>query len=46
VEETVRDTWGWLLSVDRRPPRNEEAPDTGLDPAKERAALAAWHGRP
>ena len=46
VEDTVRDTWGWLLSVDRRPPRNEEAPDTGLDPAKERAALAAWHGRP
>jgi len=46
VKETVRDTWGWLLSVDRRPPRNEEAPDTGLDPAKERAALAAWHGRP
>ena len=44
VEETVRDTWDWLLSIDRRPPRNEEAPDTGLDPAKERAALAAWHG--
>jgi len=43
VEETVRDTWDWLLSVGRRPPQNEEAAETGLDPAKERAALAAWH---
>ena len=46
VEETVRDTWDWLLAIDKRPPRGDEAADTGLDPAKERAVLAAWHGRP
>jgi 2'-hydroxyisoflavone reductase len=42
VEETVRDTWDWLLSIDKRPPVKEDA-DPGLDPAKEQAALAAWH---
>ena len=40
LEETVQDTWQWLLSIDKRPPVKDGAP--GLDPAREEAALAAW----
>ena len=42
VEETVRDTWEWLVGAGRQAPRNQNAA-TGLDPERERAALAAWH---
>jgi nucleoside-diphosphate-sugar epimerase len=45
VAETVRDTWAWLLSVDKRPPRRSDLPPTGVDPDTERATLAAWHAR-
>ena len=41
VDETVADTWEWLLSVGKEPPLAEQAAP-GLDAAKERAALAAW----
>jgi len=41
VEETVRDTWEWLVSISRRPPLKEYAA-TGVDAARERAVLAAW----
>lgn len=45
VAETVRDTWEWL----RRIPEDERtygsAIPHGLDPAKERAILAAWDAR-
>ena len=42
VEETVRDTWEWLVAIGHQPPDDENAA-AGLDPGKERAALAAWH---
>jgi 2'-hydroxyisoflavone reductase len=42
VEETARDTWEWLLSIGKQRPLKEDA-DPGLDPAKERAVLDAWH---
>ena len=46
VEETVRDTWAWLRSLgETPPPLRPDLPAPGLDPAKERAALAAWHAR-
>jgi hypothetical protein len=38
VEDTVADTWSWLLSINKRPTLSENAA-TGLDPEKERAAL-------
>jgi nucleoside-diphosphate-sugar epimerase len=41
VEETVRDTWEWLVSIGRRPPLKEYAA-SGVDEASERAVLAAW----
>jgi 2'-hydroxyisoflavone reductase len=40
--DTVSDTWKWLESIEKRPPLSENAAP-GLDAAKERAALAAWH---
>ena len=43
LAETVGDTWAWLLSVDRKPMLRDDLPAHGLTPAKERAALAAWH---
>lgn len=46
VEETVRDTWEWLVAVGRRPPLRPDRDPPGLDPEKERAALAAWAARP
>jgi 2'-hydroxyisoflavone reductase len=45
VEETVADTWEWLLSTGKRPPLAEHAAP-GLDAAKERAALVAWQEQP
>jgi 2'-hydroxyisoflavone reductase len=41
VEETVADTWEWLLSIDREPPL-KDGDTPGLDAAKEAAVLAAW----
>jgi 2'-hydroxyisoflavone reductase len=38
VEETVADTWEWLLSIGKQPPLAEHA-TTGLEVAKERAVL-------
>ena len=43
VQETVRDTWAWLESVDHRPRVRPDLPPLGLDPVKERRVLAAWH---
>jgi nucleoside-diphosphate-sugar epimerase len=40
LEETVGDTWEWLESIGRRPPLRSDRDPPGLDPAKERAALA------
>jgi nucleoside-diphosphate-sugar epimerase len=45
LAETVGDTWAWLLSVDKQPALRDDLPPHGLAPAKERAALAAWHSR-
>jgi len=45
VEETVADTWAWLSDLDGEPPLRTDLPPPGLDAAKERAALAAWHAR-
>jgi 2'-hydroxyisoflavone reductase len=44
ASETVRDTWAWLESTGRRPRLRDDLPPVGLDPEKERDALAAWHG--
>ena len=44
IEETVADTWDWLLSVGKQPPGSDR-PEPGLDPDKERAALAAWRAK-
>jgi 2'-hydroxyisoflavone reductase len=41
IEETVADTWEWLVSTGKDPPLSENAAP-GLDAEKERAALAAW----
>jgi nucleoside-diphosphate-sugar epimerase len=40
VEETVLDTWDWLGRTGFAVP--QDRPPPGLDPEKERAALAAW----
>jgi 2'-hydroxyisoflavone reductase len=45
LAETVQDTWDWLLSVDKAPALRPDLPPHGLDPGKERTALAAWHAR-
>jgi 2'-hydroxyisoflavone reductase len=45
LEDTVRDTWEWLESTGRKPPLRSDREPPGLDPAKEQAALAAWHER-
>jgi nucleoside-diphosphate-sugar epimerase len=45
IEDTVDDTWRWLLSVGKRPPLRPDLPPPGLDPATESAALAGWHSR-
>jgi 2'-hydroxyisoflavone reductase len=43
VEETVADTWTWLSNLDGVAPLRVDRPRPGLDPARERAALDAWH---
>jgi 2'-hydroxyisoflavone reductase len=45
LEETVRDTWRWLEPIGERAPLRPDLDPPGLDPGKERAALAAWHAR-
>ena len=45
VEETVADTWAWLVTANRVRPSSPGGPTIGLDPDKERAVLAAWHLR-
>jgi 2'-hydroxyisoflavone reductase len=45
LEDTVRDTWRWLESTGFAPPQRADRPSPGVDPAKEAAALAAWHAR-
>jgi len=44
IEETVSDTWAWMttVGVERAVGSQEGA---GIDPAKERAVLDAWHRR-
>jgi 2'-hydroxyisoflavone reductase len=43
VQETVADTWSWLSALEGVAPLREDRPPPGLDPARERAALATWH---
>ncbi|MEW9534367.1 NAD-dependent epimerase/dehydratase family protein [Microbispora sp. NPDC049125] len=43
LEETVADTWAWLVAGGRVPPPGMA--ELGLDPAKEREILAAWGRR-
>ena len=43
VEETVKDTWDWVVSIDKDPPLRPDLDPPGLDAAIESAALAAWH---
>jgi 2'-hydroxyisoflavone reductase len=44
LEETVADTWAWMREVG--PDKAVGTRDgQGLDPAKERAVLTAWHAR-
>lgn len=45
VEQTVADTWSWLVAAGRVLPSRPGRPSLGLDPAKEQAALAAWRVR-
>jgi 2'-hydroxyisoflavone reductase len=45
VDETVRDTWEWLVSIGRHAPLRPDRDPPGLEADKERAALAAWHAR-
>jgi 2'-hydroxyisoflavone reductase len=44
VTQTVADTWAWLVAAGRVLPSKPDRPRLGLDPAKERSALAAWRG--
>jgi 2'-hydroxyisoflavone reductase len=41
AEETVRDTWAWLASLDGAPPLRADLPAPGLAAEREREALAA-----
>jgi 2'-hydroxyisoflavone reductase len=43
VAETVRDVYAWLTGPDAANAPNERTGKAGLDPEKEKAALAAWH---
>ena len=43
VEETVKDTWDWILSTGKEPPLRQDLERPGLDPAIERVALGAWY---
>jgi 2'-hydroxyisoflavone reductase len=42
MEQTIADTWAWLLTVGRVPPTPPGQPPLGMDPVKEQALLAAW----
>jgi len=44
VSETIADTWAWIRAVGA-PRQRADRPTPGLDPQRERAILAAWHGR-
>ena len=43
VADTVKDTWEWLLSIDKQPLLRSDLDPPGLDPAAERAALTSGH---
>lgn len=45
VEQTVADTWAWLVSRGGVPPAPPGGPPLGLDPTKERSILTAWRSR-
>ncbi|MGH2947849.1 MAG: hypothetical protein ACRDPC_16620 [Solirubrobacteraceae bacterium] len=45
VRETVADTWAWLSALDGPAPLRADLDPPGLDRARERAALDAWHAR-
>ena len=45
VAQTVADTWGWVQQVDAAGTAPPPRPETGLDPEKEAAVLAAWDAR-
>lgn len=47
VQQTVHDTWRWLLSrgTSADLPRYRHTPDHGMDPGRERELLAAWDSR-
>lgn len=45
VSETVADTWAWMSAMDGPPALREDRPRPGLDPAREREVLAAWHAQ-
>lgn len=45
VGQTVADTWAWMSGLDGPPPLREDLPRPGLDPAREREVLAAWHAQ-
>jgi 2'-hydroxyisoflavone reductase len=42
VRETVADTWTWMSGLDGPPPQREDRAAPGLEPTRERDALAAW----
>jgi 2'-hydroxyisoflavone reductase len=44
IEETVSDTWAWMTSVGVEAAVGSRE-GAGIDPAKERAVLDAWHRR-
>jgi nucleoside-diphosphate-sugar epimerase len=45
VEETVADTWAWLLASGGTLRSQPGRPQQGLDPAREQAVLDAWRRR-
>lgn len=44
VEETVRDTWAWLVACGRTPPQRDDRPSHGMTPEQEAALLALVRG--
>jgi nucleoside-diphosphate-sugar epimerase len=45
VYDTALDTWAWLSQLEGPAPLRADLEPPGLDPARERGALAAWHNR-
>jgi nucleoside-diphosphate-sugar epimerase len=45
LQETIDDTWAWLVAQGRRPPQRPDREAPGLDAERERAALASRAGR-